>query len=241
MAIFILTALQTAAALDAMPDTARLAADLANQVRIEQGLPPLEYDPTLAAIAETHCLDMIERNYFGHQSPEGWLERHRVARWHRGFIGVTGENIWGMDGRERPASELAELMVDNWMESPKHKENILRPNYNRMGVGLVREGNKFRAAHLFAEAAARLDPPVEFRLQRGVTMKLTALAENSSLGPPAGCRLDTAKDDRPANDFQPLDRVVLDVEPGLYRLKFMFITNNGDRYQIYPGPMILVE
>ena len=201
----------------------------------------LEYDPTLAAIAEAHCLDMIERNFFGHQSPEGWLERHRVARWHRGFIGVTGENIWGMNGRERPPSELAQLMVDNWMESPKHKENILRPNYDRMGVGLVREGNVFRAAHVFAEAAAWLDPPPAFQHQRGATLKLTAQADNTRLGRPTGCRLDTAKGDQPAGEFQPLDRVVLDVEPGLYRLKFMFLTDNGDRFQIYPGPMIQVE
>jgi uncharacterized protein YkwD len=46
---------------------------------------------------------------------------------------MTGENIgWGEDTLGSPAS-----VVDEWMHSPHHKENILRPQFTHVGVGLA--------------------------------------------------------------------------------------------------------
>jgi len=37
--------------------------------------------------------------------------------------------------------ELSESIVDGWMDSPGHRENILTPNFDREGVGIVKTGD----------------------------------------------------------------------------------------------------
>ncbi|OAD23138.1 SCP-like extracellular domain protein [Candidatus Thiomargarita nelsonii] len=49
---------------------------------------------------------------------------------------MTGENIWQGQGYDvSDAQKLAELVVEAWMNSPGHRENILRQEYTHLGVG----------------------------------------------------------------------------------------------------------
>lgn len=102
---------------------------LMNAHRVALGLPALIWDPRLAAVARAHSQDMSDRHYFSHRSPEGRSIRDRL-----GARGVTyswaGENIaWGQTtGRG---------VLEAWLRSPGHRENIERGSYTHHGVGKV--------------------------------------------------------------------------------------------------------
>lgn len=97
--------------------------------RSKAGLAPLAERPELDRAAQAHAEDMLARGYFEHASPEGRTVRERSLaygyRWR-----AVGENI-----------ALGQLTVDevmdSWMKSPEHRENILDPEYRDLGVGLA--------------------------------------------------------------------------------------------------------
>jgi uncharacterized protein YkwD len=78
---------------------------------------------------------MIARRYFEHDTPDGVDAQERMrAAGYQSNNAITGENIaWA-------AGELASPfeIVDLWMHSPPHRENILRPQFTEIGIGLVR-------------------------------------------------------------------------------------------------------
>lgn len=89
--------------------------------------PALLPNANLQTAARLHAKDMATRNYFSHDSPDGdtLLDRARAA----GFAGCTlGENI--AQGQTTP-----EEVVDSWMQSSRHCQNILSANFTALGVG----------------------------------------------------------------------------------------------------------
>lgn len=104
---------------------------LLNQHRADAGLPALTEDASLEEAAEAHAKDMGRRDFFAHRNPDGINADRRIRR--AGFDGrTTGENIaWGTGLEGSPAR-----IVDGWMESPGHRENILRPAFTRVGTGV---------------------------------------------------------------------------------------------------------
>lgn len=137
---------------------------LTNRERAAYGLSELTHDSALEEAAEEHSQAMRDRGFFSHTSPvpgrRTVSERVRAAGFNgRGF----GENIatsFGIQyetGRQvfvpsqnggyfsyefqgepiAPHSYLsaAEVVVGQWMDSPGHRENILRPEYRYLGVG----------------------------------------------------------------------------------------------------------
>jgi uncharacterized protein YkwD len=130
---------------------------LINNERRKRGLSPLEWDNQLARIARKHSEDMVDRNYFSHNSPEGrdFSDRYRQEGYacaHRigHVIYSGGENILQtnlydsvtMVNRRayynwKSEEKIAETAVEIWMKSPAHRENILSPFYRREGLGAV--------------------------------------------------------------------------------------------------------
>ena len=107
--------------------------DLTNQVRANNGLPALKVDPTLGKMAHEKARDMSANNYFSHTSPTYGSPFDMMKQ-----FGITynyaGENI--AMGQQTPQE-----VVNSWMNSQGHRENILNPNYNYIGVGYVAQGN----------------------------------------------------------------------------------------------------
>src|SRR4051812_46673222 len=68
--------------------------DLVNQERAKAGANPLQLDNTLQATARSHCDDILLRDYFANEAPEGFSPADRISDAHRQLIGLTGENIW---------------------------------------------------------------------------------------------------------------------------------------------------
>ena len=130
-------AFATPAATSVSPATrARSLYCAVNAVRAEHGLRRLRVDWHLTAAAQGHAADMLRRRYFSHTSPDGidLISRARAVRWMRaGFTWDLGEVLavgWG------PGS-TARFALQEWLESPGHREVVLDRRMRRAGVGLV--------------------------------------------------------------------------------------------------------
>jgi uncharacterized protein YkwD len=109
---------------------------LINEERTERGLRPFEANPSLRAAALTHSADMVSEGYFEHTSPAGvtFIDRIESTGYLRGARAwVVGENlIWGTGPFSTPQS-----IVRSWMESPPHRENLLRGRFEEIGIAAV--------------------------------------------------------------------------------------------------------
>ncbi|HWI55519.1 MAG TPA: CAP domain-containing protein [Desulfobacteria bacterium] len=100
---------------------------LVNAVRKKAGLWPLEIDANLTKAAREKSKDMSDNNYFCHVSPTHGTPQEMIksfgfsCRW-------SGENI--ASGFPNP-----EMTFKEWMKSPGHRFNILKPEYTHTGVG----------------------------------------------------------------------------------------------------------
>jgi uncharacterized protein YkwD/uncharacterized membrane protein required for colicin V production len=113
------------------PDLEQRMLDLVNQERAAAGLRPLVADPELTEVARRHSADMFARGYFAHDTPEGRdpFDRMRDARVN--FL-TAGENL-----ALAPTLPLAHTGL---MNSPGHRANILRPQFGRVGIGIMDGG-----------------------------------------------------------------------------------------------------
>jgi uncharacterized protein YkwD len=107
---------------------------LLNQERARHGLPALRQNAVLELASQRHSEDMGARNYFEHDTPEGVDVAGRTHAAGYAAVGVwVGENIyWGEEALSTPVKA-----VQAWMRSPGHRENILRPQFTEVGVGVA--------------------------------------------------------------------------------------------------------
>jgi uncharacterized YkwD family protein len=99
---------------------------LVNVQRAEAGLQPLTVDQPLADMALDKAKDMYSNQYFSHTSPTygspfDMMEEYGIE------FSYAGENI--AMGQQTPQE-----VMTAWMNSPGHRENILNPNYTKIGV-----------------------------------------------------------------------------------------------------------
>jgi uncharacterized protein YkwD len=128
--ILVLLALTLAPASQAATKQSRAEASLleaVNGVRGAHKLRPLRVDPALVRAARAHSAALLRRNVFEHGAFAS-----RIL--HYGGRGPTlGENLaWGVGSRASARS-----IVNAWMHSPGHRENLLRPGWNRIGIGAL--------------------------------------------------------------------------------------------------------
>jgi uncharacterized protein YkwD len=99
-----------------------------NQTRAQHGLRPLRLDLHLVRAARAHSLQMLRANAFSHGDFHS-----RMVAFH--VVGPTaGENLaWGSGAYAAPTT-----IVREWLTSPEHRANLLRPGWTRIGIGLAR-------------------------------------------------------------------------------------------------------
>ena len=112
----------------------RRAFELINDERRARGQEPLRWDAELMRLARQHSENMARRDFFSHTDPDGLDTADRAA-----VGGVCGwraiaENIAYNQGFEDPVG----FAVECWMQSPKHRENILRNSFTHAGIGVAR-------------------------------------------------------------------------------------------------------
>ncbi len=102
--------------------------NLINAQRTAAGLSALKIDEELQNVARIKAKDMVDNNYFSHNSPTYGTPFNMIKN-----FGITykaaGENIAG--------NSTNKGAVNAWMNSSGHKANILSSNYNYTGIGVV--------------------------------------------------------------------------------------------------------
>ena len=110
--------------------------ELHNEARQAHGLGPLCLADDLARVARFRAQDMMSRDYYSHDTPEGqsvgdYVEPLRASGVDRGYM--IGENIdAGGDGTD---SDVPTTSFDELMDSPGHRANILNDAYAEVGIG----------------------------------------------------------------------------------------------------------
>ncbi|WP_298787080.1 CAP domain-containing protein [uncultured Marinococcus sp.] len=107
---------------------------LTNEVRAENGLEPVEADSSLQSVADAKSQDMIENDYFAHESPTYGSPFEMMQEFGVSYDGA-GENIAA--GQDTPQD-----VVDAWMDSPGHRDNILNPDFTHIAIG-YEEGGEY--------------------------------------------------------------------------------------------------
>ena len=113
------------------PDLEKQMLDLVNQERQAAGLNPLAPDPELTEVARRHSADMFARGYFAHDTPEGKSPFDRMHDAGVRFL-TAGENL-----ALGPTIPVAHTGL---MNSPGHRANLLRPQFGRVGIGVMDGG-----------------------------------------------------------------------------------------------------
>jgi uncharacterized protein YkwD len=109
-----------------------------NRVRGASGLAPFRDDFRLRMAADDRMADMIDLAYWSHQSPDGQSPFVFVPL--RGYRHRTlGENL-------ASGFETAELLVQSWLESKGHRENLLNPEFTDVGIAVIDGSTLKRAA-----------------------------------------------------------------------------------------------
>ncbi|OGK41644.1 hypothetical protein A2954_07225 [Candidatus Roizmanbacteria bacterium RIFCSPLOWO2_01_FULL_37_12] len=102
---------------------------LTNNIRQQNQLPTLSYNDQLAAAAQKKAQDMIAKNYWSHYGPDG------ATPWD--FILYSGYQ-YEFAGENLAKNFLfSQGVIDAWMASPSHKENILRKEYSEVGLAMT--------------------------------------------------------------------------------------------------------
>ncbi len=102
---------------------------LVNQERLSLGLFPLEENQKLDQAALLKAKDILEKDYFSHQSPEGitpWYWFSRIGYNYK----YAGENL-------AIGFLNSEDVHKAWIDSVSHKNNIINPNYKEVGIAVL--------------------------------------------------------------------------------------------------------
>ena len=102
--------------------------DLINNQRTQNGLSALKLDTETLRVARIKAQDMVDNNYFSHNSPT-YGSPFQMLNSFKISYKTAGENIAGNSSNSSA--------VTAWMNSSGHKANILNSNFNYTGIGVV--------------------------------------------------------------------------------------------------------
>lgn len=104
--------------------------DMTNNYRRELGLTELKPNARLTQAAYNKANDLLTRQYFDHTSPDG----QKFSQWIKDVnyqYFYVGENL-AIDFTEE------DELFQAWLDSPKHQENIIKPQYQEIGIAALR-------------------------------------------------------------------------------------------------------
>jgi len=110
------------------PAAAATVFDLVNRARLDAGFDPLAWSPGLAEVAAGHAREMYLEGYFSHRSPATGTVGDRLEA-----AGIT----YSRAGENLALASTPTQVHEGLMGSPGHRENILRPEFRRVGLAVV--------------------------------------------------------------------------------------------------------
>ncbi len=103
--------------------------DLINNQRTQNGLSALKLDTETLRVARIKAQDMVDNNYFSHNSPT-YGSPFQMLNSFKISYKTAGENIAGNSSNSSA--------VTAWMNSSGHRANILNSSFNYTGIGVVK-------------------------------------------------------------------------------------------------------
>lgn len=146
---------------------------LGNQARAQAGVASLMWDPALAAAALQHCRMMAAEGEISHQY-RGELDLSSRAAQAGAHFSVIEENV--------AMAPSAAAVHEAWMQSPGHRENLLSPDVDHVGIAVVYARGEFYAVADYSAAVENLSPSqVEARVGALVRASGVSILANSAL------------------------------------------------------------
>jgi len=106
---------------------------LSNESRIQLNKRPLAANSQLMNAAQMKAEDMAKGQYFAHTAPDGtvaWDYFKKVSYSYE----AAGENL-------AITNQNAQSVIDGWLNSPAHRDNLLADGYTDFGIGMAFFGN----------------------------------------------------------------------------------------------------
>ena len=120
-----------------------------NIQRAKHQLPPLLPDEGLSVLARRHARSMARYDYFAHEDREKLQVDGRQRKYYPQLMAYTiGENLAYHQISNRIYSPTQ--VVEGWMNSPEHRDNILSPDYSHLGVGVLLLNDELYVVQNFA-------------------------------------------------------------------------------------------
>lgn len=136
-----------------------------NERRAERGEPRLAFDPSLRGIAANYSKRMHDEQFFSHIAPSGQTFQDRyldagyycaAMRWSTPYTVIGGENLFYYQVRNDTSTgtrsleaRLAQITVAAWMDSPPHRNALLRPIWDDEGIGVYRSDDELYVTQNF--------------------------------------------------------------------------------------------
>lgn len=219
------------------------AARATGATRLAEGASFLRDDSELSWIARHYAAQMAAGAPFAHEDTGGRHPGDRIALLHRRMVGVNAENLFTNSFFDPDRAEAAgRLAVDNLMQSPGHRANILDPRWTHAGCGAAAGREGFFLVQLFAERAALLMEAMPVRLSPGTA--LPAGSQQAAEGTFSGMALVPLDRQVAAEDFMRPGAAKAPSSTGPYRSFFartQEMTARTAKFTIHPGPMLLVS
>lgn len=133
--------------------TGNAIVNLTNNARAANGLPPLAENNLLNSIAESRARDMLEKQYFDHVSPTG-QQASDLAESVGYHYKIIAENIGTGDFLSN------QKIVDGWMQSPSHRENILSTQVREIGAAVLKGKMKGSVTYIAVQIFGLQSHPV---------------------------------------------------------------------------------
>lgn len=105
--------------------------NMVNSERQTRGIATLIFDNALTEVGRKHCEDMFLRGYFSHYTPENLSPFDRMNAYGISFS-FAGENL--------ALAPNVVMAMQGLMNSTGHRENILSPNFGKVGIGVIDGG-----------------------------------------------------------------------------------------------------
>ena len=119
--------------------------ELVNKERVDRGFAPLDSYDDLTNSAILRAEELKET--FSHFRPDGSYFNSAIMK---EFRFNSGENIISAGGfKTNDVDSLAQLLIEEWMESPSHKKNILNSKWAKTGIGVYSDGKTVYVSQLF--------------------------------------------------------------------------------------------
>lgn len=132
-----------------------------NEERVKYGRSEFQHSPTLEQVAFNHSKDMVMYNFYSHKSPVPGKESmsDRIKSMGLNYKSCA-ENIYDFFLSQPSYWEMANGLVEGWMNSEGHKRNILNPELHFLGCGIYHYENPQWSGYFWVKSTQNFYTPM---------------------------------------------------------------------------------